>query len=384
MKKEKKIKIANILEEGRLGGPQLRLLIVASALKDKADVTAIFPKKNSVNLVNKCKNFKVRYILSNLSGLTRNPIDIIKYIFFFPFEIILLILVLKKNKFDLVHVSGGSWQYKGVIAAKLLGIKVIWELNDSWVPSIIKFIFNFVNFLADGFIYGSYSTKKYYKKLISKNKKNFLIQSPVDLNFFNPTINYPTINFFKKNQKKIVIGTVANINPIKGLENFLLSAKELLYYKKNIIFIVIGDIYETQKKYYDRLINLKKKLNIKNFFFLGKQKDVRPFIKFMNIYVCSSIKESSPLSVWEAMAMKKAIVSTNVGDMKKFIKNGRNGFVVNVNDPQAMAKKIKLLIQRLKLRNLFGERSRTIAKSNFDVKFCVKKYFLAFHKIVNS
>jgi len=380
---KKKIKIANILEEARVGGPQVRLLLLAKALRNKVNFTAILPKKNSSNLIKKCKKFNVNYILSNLSNLSRSPLDIISYIVLFPFEIIMLISVFKKNKFDLVHVSGGAWQYKGVIAAKLSGIKVIWELNDSYAPFIIRFTFNYLNFFADSFIYGSKNTEKYYKKLISKNKKNFLIQSPVDTNYFNPSITYPAKNFFNNNKNKVVVGTVANINPIKGLDTFLLSAKELLYYQKNIIFIVVGDAHQTQKKYYNQLINLKKKLNIRNFFFLGKQEDVRPFIKFIDIYVCSSISESSPLSVWEAMSMKKAIVSTDVGDVKKFIKNGKNGFVVNVNDTNIMAKKIKFLIHEPKLRNLFGKRSRIVAKNNFDIKLFSKKHFMAYRKIVN-
>jgi len=381
--KKKKIKVANILEEARVGGPQIRLLLLAKALRNKVNVTAILPKKNSSNFIKKCKKFNVNYILSNLSNLSRSPLNIISYLVLFPFEIIMLMLVFKKNKFDLVHVSGGAWQYKGVIAAKLSGIKVIWELNDSYAPFIIKFIFNYLNFFADSFIYGSISTEKYYKKLISNNKKNFLIQSPVDINFFNPSISYPSKNFLKKNKNKVVVGAVTNINPIKGLDTFLLSAKELLHHQKNITFVVIGEIHQTQKKYYNQLINLQKKLNIRNFFFLGKQEDVRPFIKLIDIYVCSSISESSPLSVWEAMSMKKAIVSTNVGDVKKYIKNGRNGFVVNVNDSKIMAKKIKLLVQEPKLRNLFGKRSRIIAKNNFDVKLFGKKNFMAYRKTVN-
>ena len=103
----------------------------------------------------------------------------------------------------------------------------------------------------------------------------------------------------------------------------------------------------------------------------------------MDIYVCSSLSESSPLSVWEAMAMKKAIITTNVGDIKKFIKNGKNGFVVDINNTQTMIKKIKILIQKPKLRNVFGKRSRIIAKNNFDINLFSKKHFMAYRKILN-
>ena len=40
-----KLRVANIIEEGRLGGPQTRMVLVASSLKDKIDTTFIFPKK---------------------------------------------------------------------------------------------------------------------------------------------------------------------------------------------------------------------------------------------------------------------------------------------------------------------------------------------------
>lgn len=39
------MRIANVIEESRIGGPQIRNLKVAKALKDKIYITLIFPKK---------------------------------------------------------------------------------------------------------------------------------------------------------------------------------------------------------------------------------------------------------------------------------------------------------------------------------------------------
>ena len=64
------------------------------------------------------------------------------YIILFPFEVIKLALILKKKKFDLVHVSGGSLHNKGIFAAKLAGVKVIWELNDTYSPILVRWILN--------------------------------------------------------------------------------------------------------------------------------------------------------------------------------------------------------------------------------------------------
>ena len=51
--------------------------------------------------------------------------------------------------------------------------------------------------------------------------------------------------------------------------------------------------------------------------------------------------DMSHLYLWEAMSMEKAIVSTDVGDIKKFINNGNNGLVVRVGNDKKLAKGIK-------------------------------------------
>ena len=63
---EKTIRVANIIEEGRLGGPQMRMALVASALgkskfKDKIDITFIFPKKDSKEFRERCDTIGIKY-----------------------------------------------------------------------------------------------------------------------------------------------------------------------------------------------------------------------------------------------------------------------------------------------------------------------------------
>jgi glycosyltransferase involved in cell wall biosynthesis len=196
------IRVANIIEEGRIGGPQKRNLMVASALDKKIDVTLIFPKENSKELQKNCVSLNVKYLTSSLTTIKRNWITILKYLIFFPFEVIMLSWILKKYCFDIVHISGGCWQYKGVFAAKLAGIKVVWELNDTYAPVITRCIFFFLSHLVNSFIFASQRTKNYYKKLVPIKCKSFLIQSPVDVNFFNPALEYPVDKFIKKTTKK--------------------------------------------------------------------------------------------------------------------------------------------------------------------------------------
>ena len=379
----RKIQVGNIIEESRLGGPQLRMFNLALSLNKKIDMTLIMPSQNSKNLKTKCKSFNIKFLAVDLTTLSRNWISIIKYVFLFPIEVIKLSLLFNKYKFDIIHVSGGSWQIKGVVAAKLVGKKVVWELNDTYVPKVIRVIFSLISDMADVYIYASYRSKKYYKKLIPYNKKSCVIQSPVDVNLFNPSLTIPIDKFFKnkKFKNKIIVGIVGNINPVKGYLTLIKSVKELTSSKKDIIFIIIGEIYKSQKRYFNFLNSYLKEKKINNVYFVGSRKDTRPLLKVIDIYVCSSCYESSPLSVWEAMAMKKAIISTDVGDVKKFLKDNINGIIVKPNDEKALATAINKLSKNSKLRISYGRLSRQIAIKKLDLKICAQLNFNVYKNI---
>ena len=388
---ERTIRVANIIEEGRLGGPQMRMALVASVLeksefKNKIDITFIFPKKDSKEFSERCDTIGIKYFLFSFSKISRNWFNIFRYLILFPVEVLMLANFLKKHSFDIVHVSGGSRHCKGIIAAKLAKIKVVWEMNDTYAPIIIRNVYFLLSGLADYFVFASYRTKSYYEKLTPKNKKNFLIQSPVNINFYDPSFEFPVEDFIKRTieEKKIIIGTVANVSPVKDLKLFLKVVKKLSSYSNKVLFIVVGSVHNSQKNYYEQLLDNINKQGIKNFFFLGPRVDVRPLLKAMNIYVCSSMNESSPLSLLEAMAMKKAIVSTDVGDVKSFIDNGVDGFIVKNGDDNALANYLKRLIDDPKLRYNFGESARNVVKEKFDLEICVNNHLDMYHKIVNN
>ena len=380
-----KISIGNFIEEAKVGGPQLRMAYVASSFPSKIKTTLIFPEKDSKFFKKKCNLLGIKYVSFPLTKINRGWLNILKYLILFPFDVLRVSNIFRKNYFDIIHISGGSWQVRGVIAAWLTGKKIIWELNDTYSPKMIRIIFFFLSHLADGFLYASLRTKKYYNKLVPKKNKFFLIQSPVDTNFFDPNLNYNTNKLRKKLNlnNKLVIGTVCNINPVKGLDTYIEAAKAFLT-NKDIVFLIIGEKYKSQENYYKYLLSLIKKYNLKNINFIGLAKDVRPYLKLIDVYVCTSKNESSPLSIWEAMSMQKPIVSTDVGDVKKFIINNVNGFVLRVVDKQLLINSIKKLTENQKLRIKFGKNSRKIAKKELNIKKCTELHVNAYKEILRN
>ncbi len=81
--------------------------------------------------------------------------------------------------------------------------------------------------------------------------------------------------------------------------------------------------------------------------------------------------------------MEKAIVSTNVGDVRMFLKNNINSYIVDIDDYKEFAKKINKLITRPRLRKNFGKKVRRIVKNKLDLKICANLHVNAYRVIVN-
>ena len=379
------IKVANIIEEGRVGGPQKRIALVASKISKEIDTTVIIPKENSAEFQTLCKKLNVKYLISPLIPIKRDIFSMFSYLAFFPYEVFKLSRLLKKNNFDIAHISGGSWQYKGALAAKLAKVKILWHLNDTYVPIFFKILFKLISPIANGYIFSAFRAKKYYNKYINLKKPKFVIAPPVDTTIFNPSKNYKLNKKKILNQKKLtVIGTIANINKIKGLETFIKAGEILNQNIKNLHFQVVGKVFENQKKYFNSLENLCKKKKFFNIDFIKNCSDVRPYLKRFDIFTISSLSETGPMTLWEAMSMEKAIVSTNVGDVRMFLKNNINSYIVDVGDYKEFAKKINKLITRPRLRRNFGKKVRCIVKNKLDLRVCANLHAKAYRTIVNS
>jgi len=379
------IKIANMIEDGRLAGPQIRIAEVARELNALGiETTVIFPFFNGREFQKRLKKYGIKYIQLPLSCPTKVIKLLLKYIVFFFYEVWLLFCLFKKHKFDVVHVSGGCLQIKGVIAGYFAGLKVIWHLNDTQMPFFVRVFFKiFVQRFAHGFITSGKKVGKYYLEdlKVGKGKPRAEIQSPVNCELFN-ALNIESDKSISS-KKGINIVSIGNINPFKGIEYFLDMAEKINREYSDLNFWIIGPVFRSQHGYYNNLSELKKKYRLDNCFFYGNSDDVRPILKSADIYVCSSIAEASPISVWEAMSMGKAIVSTDVGDVPRYIKDGENGYIVPVKDSQAMYTKVKNLVENREKRERFGRLARQTAVEKLDIKYCVQAHEKIYYKIIN-
>lgn len=378
------MRIVNILEEGRYGGPQARTTLICEKMDNtEFAVSVVFPCNDSEFLYEKLSAKGIKNNRISLHRLTKQKTHLAKYIALFIPELFTLYNLFKKEHIDLVQCNG-SWQIKGVIAGALSGAKVVWFLNDTQMPFLLRQIFKFLALICcDAIIANGNKVKKYYLDDLGLSSIPFqVIQSPVDTSVFDPAD-------VKEEQKisdypGLKIVTVANINPIKGIEYFVEMASILNRKYDNLSFIVVGSPLANQKAYMDKISDLIKEHDLENLHFYGSSDNIPSVLKAADIYVCSSIAEASPISVWEAMSMEKAIVSTDVGDVAQFIKEGKSGFVAPTMDAITLADKVNVLIQNEDLRKKFGQNARDIAIMHLDANICVKKHTGFYRKTIGK
>lgn len=134
-----------------------------------------------------------------------------------------------------------------------------------------------------------------------------------------------------------------------------------------------GDITTNSKSTWELMKPLFSKASINNVSYLGKVSyDVmNEYINKATICVFPSFAEALPVSWLEAMAMKKAIVASNIGWGKEIIEDGKNGFLVDPRNHELYAEKILSLLADPNLRLKIGDEARKKIENCFDINTVV-------------
>lgn len=369
MVEEGRLLVANIIEEGRWGGPQKRISLVAKALRDLAvETVVILPQSDSSRFQEALRKGGVPFVALRLTRLGRRASALSGYFLSFVPDVVRIHRSLMQRPYDLVHISGGAWQIKGALAARWACIPVVWHLNDTKMPRVIAAVFSFLApRLASAFFVAADRCRIAY--LSSPRLTAFpchLVPAPVDTRAISAMTCTPDVRISAMTGVKIV--SVANINPVKGLDTLIAASAILHKSGHQFTVAVVGPVFDTQIYYFSSLKRQIEEAGLgEHVIFLGGVEDAVPCLKAADIYVCSSVAEASPMTVWEAMASAKPVVSTDVGDVAVYVRPGESGYVVPVADAQALAEAMAILITDADKRREFGEGARKIVAACMDL-----------------
>ena len=159
--------------------------------------------------------------------------------------------------------------------------------------------------------------------------------------------------------------SLRNFNPIYDIQTLLKSIPYVLEQVPSTKFILVGT--GPQKEDLEQLAqSLGLEDSVK---FVGKlpNEDLPRYLASMDVYVSTSLSDAGiAASTAEAMACGLASIVTDSGENRLWIKDGVDGYVVPVSNPQQLAKSIIKLIIDEPLRKAFSERGRQVIAERND------------------
>ncbi|MCH8924188.1 MAG: glycosyltransferase, partial [Planctomycetes bacterium] len=102
--------------------------------------------------------------------------------------------------------------------------------------------------------------------------------------------------------------------------------------------------------------------------FLGCRGDVPKILSASDVFALTSHVEASPVSILEAMACGRPVVSTRVGSVAESVGDGETGYLVEPGDTDALAARLVELLGDREQASRMGRagRQRVLATSSLE------------------
>ena len=273
-----------------------------------------------------------------------------------------LISLLKKEKFDVIHLHSSKAGFLGRVAARVCNQqnRVIYTTHGisfsrkdvSNRKLKLYVLLEKIGSLCDGRTIAC-----------SKSEAEFIQSKGIKCSYINNGIKIKDkfLRSEKKEKNILNIMTVARITEAKNPQLFNEIAENFIE-NKNIRFIWIGDG------------ELKEQLSSKNIEITGwlKQENVQKQLREGDIYLSTSSWEGLPIGVLQGMENKLPIILSNCNGNKDLVEENYNGFLFK--DKEQAIEKIEFLIKDKERIKKLGGNSYLLLKKEFDIQDMIRKY----------
>jgi len=278
---------------------------------------------------------------------------------------------MKKEKPDKVFAYQAKTIVYGSIAAKLNGISEVYPLiaglgsifrgkgfKNTIVKSIMKIEYWVACKCSEKVFFQNHDDKNEFIEngLIKDGKTVIINGSGVNLDKFKQT-PLPQESTF------LFIGRLIKD---KGIMEYLEACKQIKSRFPRVRCLLVGPYDSNPSALKPEELQPYLESNIIDYF--GEKSDVRPFIAQCSTYILPAYHEGTPKTVLEAMAMGRAIITSDAPGCRETVIDGENGYLVKVKDVQGLVDKMDYLINHQDINRVMGNESAKIAIEKYDVK----------------
>jgi len=370
------MKILYIITKSNWGGAQKNVFELASAMKERGHTVSVALGGEGI-LQKKLEDISIKtYPISDLGRDISTKKD------FASFRQIYSII--KREKPDVLHLHSPKAAGMGALAGRLQKIKSIivtvhgWTFNEDRSVGqkiAIAGLSWFTSLLAHKTILISkkdYNQAEHFPGL--KDKLSLIptgIKPPIFMSIDGSKqilgksigMDIATIN------KKIVIGTIAELHPNKGLKYLVASMKQVAKDHPEAICIIIGDGDDKAMLH----LTIKEAELENNIFLLGYLENASDYLKAFNIFVLPSEKEGLPYVILEAGCASLPVVATTVGGIPEVVEDMRSGVLVQPKNDKELSHALSFMIEHPAMRKQYGTILRETVIQNFSIEKMLDK-----------
>jgi len=268
------------------------------------------------------------------------------------------------KKYDLI-IGGMEFfpSYIGYLVSKALEKKFIAWVHITLSPILLKsgfikrYLFNRFYSKFKYLVFPSQGAKEDYKQLISNNQCLKVIPNPIDIDIIHKLSN-------DEIKEKIVLSkpyiiSIGALKRRKGFDTLIKAFYKLSKEHKYINLVILG-----KGKQKENLLNLirEKKLE-ERVFLLGFKENPYPYLKHAKFFVLPSRLEGFSMVILEALALGKAVISTNcTSGPSEILENGEYGVLVPVDDVEALYQAMKNFLENPQVVSYYESKAIERAK----------------------
>lgn len=241
-------------------------------------------------------------------------------------------------------------------------------VNQTWLTKQIMWMYRYSQRKVNKVLFLNPNDAEFFAEhnLIERIKIDRLPGEGVDIQHFHAV---PISNFV--NIKFLFIGRIMSD---KGIMEFVAAARKIKKLFSNVCFQILGPT-DVDNRTAIRKEQLNSWIEEGVIEYLGQASDVRPFIEQAHCIVLPSYREGIPVSLLEASAMTRAIITTDAPGCKEVIEDGVNGFLCHAKNVDSLYDAIQKFLQLSpELMSEMGQKGRAKVTNEFEHSIVLKKY----------
>ena len=340
---ELRIKVLYCILDNRCGGPH-RLAHAVSQQLRQDHIETVFLLGHKAGQTWRPEGFP-SFLCRHIQCFRRQaPVsNFLRFWLALPRNLLYLRRIIKTNDIDLVHVDGVT-NFVPALAGRLAGRPVVWLYNDHLPGPLRHLLLPLATALASTIVVQGQCLRQSLTTGRPRLRgKTVVLYSAVDPGRFIANEDAAVARQRIRQELGIpapctVIGTVQNVNRLKGGTHFLEAAAEIKKTIAPVRFLVVGRRLDTDAGHWDHLQQLTARLGLeRDVIYTGFREDVPAILAALDLFVLASLRESCPVALLEAMAMKVPVVATDVGAVREMVTHDQTGLVVPPGDSAALA-----------------------------------------------